>query len=119
MKRMIFRMQYTWTEFEQRLITHRDVKIDISRMLFKYETQIKEYIDKIQQLIFEEAAPLFDELYEIQDYLSVAKYKYHLELKEELNWFIYHFERGDENDVREYWYSRFCNGFIWPFNEGS
>lgn len=112
-------MQYMWTEFEQKLIVYRDVNIDISRILFKYETQIKEYIHEIRQLTFEGTESFFDELYEIQGFLSEAKYKYDLELKEELDWFIYHFERGDEKYVRQYWYTKFCNDFIWPFSENS
>lgn len=39
-------MMYTWTEFENKLIIHRDTSIDVSRILFGDEKNIKEIILK-------------------------------------------------------------------------
>ena len=112
-------MMYTWTEFEQKLIIHRDTSIDISRMLFMYENQIKEIIVKIKKLKFEETASIFNELCEIQNYLITAKYKYGLELNKELDLFVYHFDRADDEYIRQYWYGQFHNDITWPLPEDS
>ena len=60
---------YTWSEFEKKLIIHRDTSIDISRILYMYEKQIKDLIVKIKQLKFEAATPIFDEGFVAQTYL--------------------------------------------------
>ncbi|MCF1294609.1 hypothetical protein LH685_17010 [Acinetobacter nosocomialis] len=65
-------MNYTWDEFEQRLITYRDVRIDLARVLDAYELQIKELLQKIQLLAYEESLPIFNQLYEIQDHLAIG-----------------------------------------------
>lgn len=107
-------MMYTWTEFEQKLIIHRDTSIDISRILSMYENQIKELTVKIKQLKFEETKAIFDELYEIQGYLATAKYKYDIELNNELDLFLYHFDRAYDEDIRQHWYEQFHNNITWP-----
>ena len=107
-------MMYTWTEFEKKLIIHRDTSIDISRILFMYENQIKELIKKIKKLKFEETASIFDKLCEIQDYLATAKYKYDIELNKELTLFVYHFDRAGNEYIRHHWYEQFHNNITWP-----
>lgn len=112
-------MMYTWTEFEKKLIIHRDTSIDISRILFMYENQIKEIIEKIKKLKFEETASIFDELCEIQDYLATAKYKYDIELNKGLDLFVYHFDRAGDEYIRHYWYEQFHNNITWPLPDDS
>ena len=107
-------MMYTWSEFENKLIIHRDTSIDISRILYMYENQIKEIINKIKKLKFEETASIFDELWEIQGYLAKAKFIYDIELNKELDLFVYYFERADDEYTRQYWYEQFQNNIIWP-----
>lgn len=119
LKRVILNMMYTWTEFEQKLIIHRDTSIDISRILLMYENQIKEIIEKIKKLKFEETASIFDELCEIQDYLATAKYKYDIELNKELDLFVYHFDRAEDEYIKQYWYEQFHNNITWPLPEDS
>lgn len=113
LKRLI-NMMYTWTEFENKLIIYRDTSIDISRILFMYENQIKEIIGKIKKLKFKETVSIFEELWEIQGYLAKAKYIYGIELNKELDLFVYHFERADDEYIRQYWYEQFHNGITWP-----
>lgn len=110
-------MIYTWNEFEQRLITYKDTCIDLSRIVFTYENHIKALILQIKQITYEQAIPLFDELYEIQGYLASAQQKYDLELNKELALFVYHFERADDEYIRQYWYKQFQNNIVWPLPE--
>ncbi|MDQ8935252.1 hypothetical protein [Acinetobacter rudis] len=111
-------MIYTWNEFEQRLIIYRDTVIDLSRMLSVYENHIKSLIIKIKQLTFEQAVPIFDELYEIQGYLASAQHGYDLQLNHELSLFVYHFDRAYDEYIRQYWYQQFLqNNITWPLPE--
>lgn len=97
-------MNYTWDEFEQRLITYRDVTIDLARILDAYELQIKELIQRIQLLTYEDSLPIFNQLYEIQAHLATAKFRYDLDLNEALDIFVYHFDRDDKALISQYWY---------------
>ena len=100
-------MNYTWDEFEQRLITYRDVRIDLARVLDAYELQIKELLQQIQLLTYEDSLPIFNQLYEIQDHLATAKFRYDLDLNEALDIFVYHFDRDDKALISQYWYKKF------------
>ncbi len=97
-------MNYTWDEFEQRLITYRDAWIDLARILDAYEHQIKELLQQIQLLTYEDSLPVFNQLYEIQDHLATAKFRYDLDLNEALDIFVYHFDRDDKALISQYWY---------------
>lgn len=114
-------MMYTWADFEQKLIIHRDTNIDIFRILSMYENQIKELIVKIKPLKFEQTTSIFDDLYEIQGYLATAKYKYkyNLELTNDLDLFVYYFDRGYDEYTRKYWYEQFNNNITWPLPENA
>ncbi|ENU45653.1 hypothetical protein I6L25_15225 [Acinetobacter nosocomialis] len=109
-------MNYTWDEFEQRLITYRDVRIDLARVLDAYELQIKELLQKIQLLAYEESLPIFNQLYEIQDHLATAKFRYDLDLNEALDIFVYQFDRDDKAFISQYWYKKFKQNkdILWP-----
>lgn len=107
-------MMYTWEEFEQRLMTYRDTCIDISRIVSTYEQRIKELVCSIQQLSYEKAHPIFDELYELQGHLASASYAYDIKLSPELDIFVYHFDRADDEYIRQYWYKQFHAGVTWP-----
>lgn len=109
-------MNYTWNEFEQRLITYRDVTIDLARILDAYEFQIKELIQRIQLLTYEDSLPIFNQLYEIQDHLATAKFRYDLELNEALDIFVYHLDRDDKEHISQYWYQKLKKNkdILWP-----
>lgn len=109
-------MNYTWDEFEQRLITYRDVNIDLARILDAYELQIKELLQQIQLLTYEDSLPIFNQLYEIQAHLATAKFRYDLELNEALDIFVYHFDRDDKELISQYWYKEFKKNkdILWP-----
>ena len=109
-------MNYTWNEFEQRLITYRDVTIDLARILDTYELQIKELLQQIQSLNYEDSLPIFNQLYEIQAYLATAKFRYDLDLNEALDIFVYHFDRDDKECISQYWYQKFKQNkdILWP-----
>ena len=112
-------MNYTWNEFEQRLITYRDVTIDLARILDTYELQIKELLQKIQSLNYEDSLPIFNQLYEIQAHLATAKFRYDLDLNEALDIFVYHFDRDDKELISQYWYQKFKQNkkILWPLPE--
>lgn len=109
-------MNYTWNEFKQRLITYRDVTIDLARILDAYELQIKELLQQIQLLTYEDSLPIFNQLYEIQDHLAIAKFRYDLELNEALDIFVYHFDRDDKEHTSQYWYQKLKKNkdILWP-----
>jgi hypothetical protein len=109
-------MNYTWDEFEQRLITYRDVTIDLTRILDTYELKIKELLQQIQLLTYEDSLPIFNQLYEIQAYLATAKFRYDLDLNEALDIFVYHFDRDDKECISQYWYQKFKQNkaILWP-----
>lgn len=109
-------MNYTWDEFEQRLITYRDVTIDLARILDTYELKIKELLQQIQILTYEDSLPIFNQLYEIQAYLATAKFRYDLDLNEALDIFVYHFDRDDKECISQYWYQKFKQNkdTLWP-----
>lgn len=109
-------MNYTWDEFEQRLIIYRDVTIDLARILDAYELQIKELLQQIQLLTYEDSLPIFNQLYEIQDHLATAKFRYDLELNEALDIFVYHLDRDDKEHISQYWYQKFKKNkdILWP-----
>ncbi|SEO77823.1 hypothetical protein [Acinetobacter sp. yr461] len=112
-------MNYTWNEFEQRLITYRDVTIDLARILDTYELQIKELLQKIQSLNYEDSLPIFNQLYEIQAHLATAKFRYDLDLNEALDIFVYHFDRDDKELISQYWYQKLKQNkeILWPLPE--
>ena len=109
-------MNYTWDEFEQRLITYRDVTIDLTRILDTYELKIIELLQQIQLLTYEDSLPIFNHLYEIQAYLATAKFRYDLDLNEALDIFVYHFDRDDKECISQYWYQKFKQNkdILWP-----
>lgn len=112
-------MNYTWNEFEQRLITYRDVTIDLARILDTYELQIKELLQQIQSLNYEDSLPIFNQLYEIQAHLATAKFRYDLDLNEALDIFVYHFDRDDKELISQYWYQKLKQNkeILWPLPE--
>jgi len=109
-------MNYTWDEFEQRLKTYRNVTIDLARILDAYELQIKELLQQIQLLTYEDSLPIFNQLYEIQDHLATAKFRYDLELNETLDIFVYHCDRDDKELMSQYWYQKLKKNkdILWP-----
>ena len=50
----------------------------------------------------------------MQGYLASAKYKYDIELNNELDLFVYHFDRAYDEYIRHYWYEQFHNNITWP-----
>jgi len=109
-------MNYTWDEFEQRLIIYRNATIDLARILDAYELQIKELLQQIQLLTYEDSLPIFNQLYEIQDHLATAKFRYDLDLNEALDIFVYHFDRDDKELISQYWYQKLKKNkdILWP-----
>ncbi len=53
---------------------YRDVRIDLARVLDAYELQIKELLQQIQLLAYEDSLPIFNQLYEIQNHLVLPSF---------------------------------------------
>ena len=66
-------------------------KNQIDRILYDYENEIKNIVNKIKKYIYE--------LFRIQNSLSVLLYKYNYPLSDYLRDFIYEFDRQDEESV--------------------
>jgi hypothetical protein len=104
-----------WSILEGELINYRDVSISIQRKLYLYESEIRNQIMMIKALGFDESMAIFDRLFEIQQLLSTAQYKYEFPLSDDLRDFTYYFDR-DDIFVRKYWYQKFNLGIEWPCN---
>lgn len=102
-----------WPILEDELIRYRDLSSSIRHILMKYEVECSELILKIKEKTFDESQELFNKLYDIQQKLSIAMYKYEFNLNEHLKDFVYHFDRDDIYS-RKYWYEKFNDGLIWP-----
>ena len=102
-------------EFETMLVNYRDISQSIRLVLYSYEREIIHLSTEIANVDFEHTDNLFDKLYEIQNYLAIAFYKYEFQINEKLKGFVYHFDR-DDSYSRKYWYQKFLESTEW-FNE--
>lgn len=102
-----------WPILENELTRYRDLSSSIRKILMKYEVECSELILKMKEKTFDESQELFNKLYDIQQKLSIAMYKYEFNLNDRLKDFVYHFDRDDIHS-RRYWYEKFNDGLIWP-----
>ena len=106
-------MRNIWPILEERLCNYRDSCLDIKRFLLLYKSRCDELVWSIVECSsFDGALIFFDELYEIQNKLAIIKYKYEYPLQEDMEAFIYHFERDDVYS-RKFWYEKFKKGERW------
>lgn len=103
----------TWSILEAELIRYRDVSSSIRRIFMNYEDECLTLILHIKGSSFEDSQNTFDRLYDIQQQLATAVYKYEYPLSEKLREFSYHFDRDDIYS-RKYWYQKFHSGLTWP-----
>ena len=106
----------TWAVLEDDLIRYRDLSVSIKRFLSDYETECQMLIKQMANRTFEDVQVLFDALYDIQDKLATAKYKYEYPLNDRLQCLVCHLDRDDIHS-RLYWYKRFNEGIEWPVDE--
>lgn len=102
-----------WPILEDELIRYRELSSSIRQILMKYEAECSELILTIRGKTFEDSQEIFNRLYDIQQKLATAMYKYEFGLSERLKEFVYHFDRDDIYS-RKYWYQKFNEGLIWP-----
>ncbi|NDJ57624.1 hypothetical protein GWD52_11585 [Enterobacteriaceae bacterium 4M9] len=88
----------------------------IKRILDGYEEECHILIQQIKGKNFEESQTFFDSLYNIQEILATALYKYDFTLNESLRGFVYYFGRDDIYS-RKHWYQQFNRGMEWPNEE--
>ncbi len=101
-----------WSSFEIALIGYRDLARSIRLTLYSYEKKIRSISEQMIKLDFEDSSLLFDRLYEIQNFLATALYKYEFPLNEKLTKFVYEFDRDDEYS-RKYCYEKFLEDIEW------
>lgn len=106
----------SWAILEEELVRYRDVSISIKRILDGYERECRILIQQMKGKSFDDAQIIFERLFDIQGKLATALYKYGFNLNEELNNFVYHFDRDDIYS-RKYWYQKFTDGMTWPTEE--
>ncbi|WP_140419910.1 hypothetical protein [Achromobacter denitrificans] len=102
-----------WEVLQGELERYRSSALAIRHCTNAYEGRCMVLIKEISSRSFDEAQECFDELYDIQNKLAIAKYKYDFKLADNLDEFVYFLER-DDCLSREYWYGRFKAGLEWP-----
>ncbi|MCP1621436.1 hypothetical protein [Pseudomonas nitroreducens] len=105
-----------WEVLQDELERYRSSALAVRHCTNAYEARCVVLIKEISSKSFDEAQGFFDELYEIQSKLAIAKYKYEFKLADRLDEFVYCFER-DDSLSREYWYKNFRAGLEWPHEE--
>ncbi|CAI2092345.1 hypothetical protein UDX32_16435 [Serratia marcescens] len=102
-----------WSDMERELKRYQDSVNLIKQYVIKYNSRCEELIAEIARLTYEESQLKFDEIYNIQEKLAIALYKYEFHLDEHTRDLVYHFERDDKYS-RLFWYEKFKNGLSWP-----
>jgi len=105
-----------WPVLEEELIRYRDVSLSIKRIMGEYEEECQVLIQQVKGKSFDDVQVFFESLYDIQNKLATATYKYDFLLSDKLKEFVCHFERDDIYS-RKYWYQRFKDGIAWPGEE--
>lgn len=102
-----------WNEMEKELKRYHDSVAMIRQYILKYKARCEELITEISGVTYEESQIKFDELFNIQQKLATAVYKYEFHLDDNIQDLVYHFERDDQYS-RLFWYNKFKNGLLWP-----
>lgn len=102
-----------WAILEDELIQYRDISISIGRILCGYEGKCEVLIGKIKCVSFFDSQEYFDNLYDIQNKIATALYKYGFNLSKKQRDFVYSFER-DDIYTRRFWFEKFKSGDAWP-----
>ncbi len=98
-------MKNSWDDFEVLLINYRDINLSITRMLDAYDSEINDLFISLKNTSFINSHSYFDRLFEIQEKLSKALYKYHYVFSKKYLNFIYDFDRDDDVS-RIYWHEK-------------
>lgn len=98
-----------WLVLEDLLIQFRDVNLQINRLVELYEHRVIELFSKIKESDFINSDQYLEELFELQNELAIAVYKYEFKLPKLLDEFTYDFDRQDEGSKR-YWYEKIKKG---------
>ncbi|MBD9402829.1 hypothetical protein [Comamonas sp. CMM02] len=102
-----------WENLLENLESYRNVNIAIRHCMSFYENRCSAIIKEIKSKSYDESQTLFNEIFDIQNKLATAKYKYEFKLNDKLEDLVFCFER-DDSYSREYWYKCFKEGLEWP-----
>lgn len=105
-----------WEVLQDELERYKSSALAVRHCTNTYEARCVVLIKDISRKSFDEAHSCFDEPYETQSKLAIAKYKHDFKLADSLGEFVYCFER-DVPLSREYWYKNFRAGLEWPREE--
>ncbi|MFC3393735.1 hypothetical protein [Brenneria rubrifaciens] len=78
------------------------------------ENECRKLIETISKKKFIQCEKEFHRLEQFQGIFSSIVYKEHFPVSQQIIDFVYFFDRLDDNNVKEYWYRKFCAGEIWP-----
>lgn len=75
------------------------LKREVNFILEEYEMEIKIKMGEILNQTYEESIETIKSLFEVQDKISVVKYKFNYDISEFLDGFIYDFDRQDDESI--------------------
>lgn len=81
------------------LETFTFLKREVNFILEEYEMEIKIKMGEILNQTYEESIETIKSLFEMQDKISVVKYKFNYNISEFLDSFIYDFDRQDDESI--------------------
>lgn len=78
------------------------------------ENECRKLIETISKKDFTQCGNEFYRLEQFQGVFSTIFYKENFPVSQKIKDFVYFFDRLDDNNVKEYWYKKFCDGISWP-----
>ena len=93
-------------ELEQCAVSLNETNTKLNRLMSYYEKKCRDLLDKLKCIDFSESDMVFRELFSIQDVFAKLKYKYHINMNQFFENFIYYFDRQDEVN-KEFLYNHF------------
>lgn len=103
-----------WKELEKFVIQFDESRRQIDYILRYYQNTCKKLIQSLKTVSLAESEAIFSQLYEITQHISQIRYGYDIEISGFLENLIYHFERLDDKDYREFLYHHFQRSSDWP-----
>ena len=100
-------------ELEQYAISFNETNTKLNRLMSYYEKKCIDLLNKLQYIDFRESDIVFNELFAIQDVFAKLKYKYHINMNQFFENFIYYFDRQDDVN-KEFLYKHFHVNLNFP-----
>ena len=95
-----------YEELEQCAISLNEINAKFNKLMSYYERRCADLLEKLKHIDFSESDAVFNELFAIQDVFAKLKYKYHINMNQFFEDFIYYFDRQDDVN-KEFLYHHF------------